>query len=219
VLFGPSGSGKTSLLRALCGLPLSDPSAQAMVERRSKDGAIASLAAVPACRRDIAYAPQAGSLFPHLTAARNVRFPFEVCASPPPDASMVDEALTLFHLHVLADRLPGDLSGGEQQRVNLARAFATPGAKLMLLDEPFTGIDRTLRDSLIPELRRILAARGLPAISVTHDVEEALLLNAEVLRLDSGQITAQGPARKVLANEIQSIAAILDNRASPAAEP
>jgi molybdate transport system ATP-binding protein len=110
----------------------------------------------------------------------------------------IDETLDLFALTPLAGRLPRDLSGGELQRVSLARAFAVPNATLMLLDEPFTGIDRLMRERLIS----VLAACNVPILSVTHDVEEALLLDAEVLRLESGRIIATGPASEVLAPEL-----------------
>jgi ABC-type sulfate/molybdate transport systems ATPase subunit len=156
---------------------------------------------LPPHRRDLAYAPQQTALFPHLSVLDNVRFSYEVCHDPVEEPTLVDESLTLFQLHALADRFPGELSGGERRRVALARAFATPQARLMLLDEPFTGLDRALRDALLPAMQEHLAARNVPVLSVTHDVDEALLLNAGVLRLDSGRIAAQGAAREVLAVE------------------
>lgn len=207
VLFGPSGSGKSSLLRAMAGLPLGEGGGRVRFTR-TVEGVTTVLDALPSSRRDLAYAPQAGALLPHLNVVRNVRFPYEVCAAPL-DAAMVDDAMELFRLHALTERRVRDLSGGEAQRVNLARAFATPGAKLMLLDEPFNGIDRGTRDSLLPEMRRIAEQRGVPVLSVTHDVEEALRLDAEVVRLEQGEVVAQGPAREVLAEEAKRIAAVL----------
>jgi molybdate transport system ATP-binding protein len=212
ILFGPSGSGKSTVLRAACGLV---PKAEAKFSRLASGAAGAKsaepprtaalvwqdLAQLPPHRRDLAYAPQQTALFPHLSVLDNVRFPYQVCNDPPEEPTLVDEALTLFHLHALAERFPGELSGGERRRVALARAFATPQARLMLLDEPFTGLDRALRDTLLPAMQKHLAARNVPVLSVTHDVDEALLLNAEVLRLDSGRIAAQGEAREVLAVE------------------
>jgi ABC-type sulfate/molybdate transport systems ATPase subunit len=178
ILFGPSGSGKTSILRSLCGL-------------------LPTQNQLPPHRRNLAYAPQDPAIFPHLTVRQNVAFPLAVRNLKP----KIDELLEIFALTTLADRLPRDLSGGELQRVNLARALAVPTPSLLVLDEPFTGIDRTTRKLLIAKL----AARNIPILSVTHDVEEAILIHteiqAEVIRIDSGRILAQGPAAEVLAPE------------------
>jgi molybdate transport system ATP-binding protein len=182
IVFGPSGSGKSSLLRAACGLIPASFTSQGT-----------DLTRTPPHRRNLAYAPQGAVLFPHLNVRENVAF----SANTP----LVGQALTLFALDAITRRMPRDLSGGERQRVNLARAFAMPQPRLMLLDEPFTGIDRSLRDQLLPQLHKHLAARNIPAISVTHDIEEALLLDAEVIRLETGAVLAQGPAREVLAAE------------------
>jgi molybdate transport system ATP-binding protein len=191
VIFGPSGSGKSSLLRALCGLI----PCRAFVGHSLTDSAspAVDLTKTPTHRRNLAYAPQGAILFPHLTVRQNIAF----SANTP----HVDDAIELFALGKLADRLPRDLSGGERQRVSLARAFAVPDPRLALLDEPFTGIDRTLRDQLLPQIQHSLASRDIPCISVTHDIEEPLLLNAEVIRLEAGQVTAQGPAHQILADE------------------
>ena len=198
VLFGPSGSGKSTALRALCGLLPHSRGSRLTFERRKGDTWV-DLSTRPPNHRALAWAPQDAAIFPHLTAGANIRFPTRVCTENAADASLVEEAVTLFRLHTLAPRRPQALSGGERQRVALARAFATPHACLMLLDEPFSGLDRKLRDQLLPGMQDWLRRRNIPCLSVTHDVDEALLLNAEVIRLDAGRVLAQGPAAEVLA--------------------
>ncbi|HEX5283104.1 MAG TPA: ATP-binding cassette domain-containing protein [Bryocella sp.] len=195
ILFGPSGSGKSSVLRALCGLL---PNMHATV-LRSAETPTNDLTNIPPHRRSIAYAPQQPALFPHLTVRDNIAFSSSL--HQPANPKLAEDALALFELHPIAHRSPARLSGGERQRVNLARAFARPDTRLMLLDEPFTGLDLKLRDQLIPRMHQFLAARSIPCISVTHDVDEALLLEAEVFRIDAGRIVAFGQARTILADE------------------
>jgi ABC-type sulfate/molybdate transport systems ATPase subunit len=199
ILFGTSGSGKSSILRAACGLI---PSATVHFAR-SLPGGWETLqthqSRVPTHRRNLAYAPQGAVLFPHLTVRQNIAFATDIHHKP--QAPSIDAALDLFQLTPLAHRLPRDLSGGERQRVNLARAFAVPTPHLILLDEPFTGVDRSLRDVLLPRMQQHALERGIPVLSVTHDIEEALILNAEVIRLEQGIIIDQGPAAHVLAEE------------------
>jgi molybdate transport system ATP-binding protein len=186
VIFGPSGSGKSSLLRAMCGLL---PEANTSFCAGSFN-----LDHVATRRRNLAYAPQTKAIFPHLSVRQNVAFPLITRHLP---THGVEAALEMFKLGLLASRMPSDLSGGELQRVNLARAYAVPNPTLMLLDEPFTGIDRSTREVLLSRM----VARAVPTISVTHDVEEALMLNAEVVRMEQGKIIAQGLAPEVLAAE------------------
>ena len=198
ILFGPSGSGKSSILRAACGLI---PSADVNFTQTLRSAPVGpqSLNRTPPHRRNLAYAPQGTVLFPHLTVRQNVSFATDIRRQPNPAAT--DSSLDLFQLTPFAHRLPRDLSGGERQRVNLARAFAVPAPRLILLDEPFTGVDRSLRDLLLPRMQQHAAQQGIPVLSVTHDIEEALILNAEVIRLEQGSIIAQGPATQVLAEE------------------
>jgi len=216
VIFGPSGSGKSSILLAACGLI---PEAKVAFNRRTspapsikmedlKPGMVVGnftvwqpLGSQPTHRRALAYAPQHAALFPHLSAGDNVRFSAQVGAPSSQHAALIEDVLELFHLHSLAGRMPAQLSGGERRRVALGRAFAVPNARLLLLDEPFTGLDRALRDELLPRMQAWLAARKIPVLSVTHDVDEALLLGADVIRLEDGRVIAQGPAREVLAAE------------------
>ena len=108
--------------------------------------------------------------------------------------------LDLLRIAALADKLPRALSGGEAQRVNLARAAAA-ASTLLLLDEPFTGLDPALRSELIHDLRAWAGDRNLSVLSVTHDVAEAFQLNAEVIQLAEGRVIQQGPAATVLAEE------------------
>jgi len=111
-----------------------------------------------------------------------------------------EEMLTLFRICHVKEKLPAELSGGEAQRVNLARAAAA-STGLLLLDEPFNGLDLTLRSDLMHDMQAWAAKRNLCVLSVTHDIAEAFQLNAEVIKLSHGRITAQGPAAQVLAEE------------------
>jgi molybdate transport system ATP-binding protein len=198
VLFGPSGSGKSSVLRAACGLL---PELEVTLKRREGD-TWQNIDPVPTHLRRIAYAPQGAAVFPHLSVRQNVAF-----AGASSEA--VDAALALFVLGALRQRSVLSLSGGEKQRVSLARAFAVPNARLLLLDEPFTGVDRRMRDDLLLRMQERAEAEGVPVLSVTHDVEEALLLDADVVRMDAGRITGRGTARLVLAEECARMRRVL----------
>ena len=201
VIFGPSGSGKSTILRAIAGVL---PNTEAKLIRTNEDRA-EDLTHTPPHDRRIAYAPQQPSLFPHLTVAENVAFAQKSSHSSMLSEQNINNAIKLFRLEDLVHRYPRNLSGGERQRVNLARAFAMPNPQLMLLDEPFNGIDRPLRDAILPELRESLRLSGVPVVSVTHDVEEAFRLQAEVVILRDGRIVDFGYVSKVLSDERLSI--------------
>lgn len=201
ILFGPSGSGKSSLLRAAAGL-LGRSGIQLICNPDEADAITLQddTHFTPPHRRNIRWAPQHTSLFPHLSVRDNLTFSADATHTPL-DPAVLDEIVTLFRLAPLINRRPASLSGGERQRVNLARAFASPHCELMLLDEPFTGFDRPLRDALLPQMREWLRARAIPVISVTHDIDEAFRLQAEVVRIHDGKVEAQGYVSKVLAEE------------------
>ncbi len=198
LIFGPSGSGKSSLLRAACGL-LDRNGVE--FSRHNPTGQWLSLSTSATHRRSLSYAPQNPTLFPHLTVLENALFPSQSARNDSNHKPLAEEVLELFEVRTYADRLPRELSGGERQRVNLARAFAVPEAKLMLLDEPFSGVDRAMRDALLPRMQEWLIQRGIPVLSVSHDVDEALLLGAEVVVLASGSVVNQGVAVEVLSEE------------------
>ena len=204
VLFGPSGSGKSTILRAIAGVVRpqhgrivlrSDGTAQPHAVRALFDSSSKQWA--PAHLRRIPFAPQSASLFPHKTVRENV-----TCYLGRPGAHAIDEALIAFRIDHVAHKYPAQLSGGEAQRVNLARAAVAAGPEsVLLLDEPFTGLDTALRSDLIRALQSWVARRNLCVLSVTHDVAEAFQLGAEVIRIADGKVVAQGPVESVLADE------------------
>jgi molybdate transport system ATP-binding protein len=138
------------------------------------------------------------TLFPHLSVADNLTMRRRFLEAN------VAEILSLFRLDHLKDKRPASLSGGEAQRVNIARA-ATWAADLeggvLLLDEPFTGMDVVLRDEILHDMQVWLAKRNICVLSVTHDVAEAFQLGAEVIKIAEGKVIAQGPVEVVLADE------------------
>jgi len=200
ILFGPSGSGKSSLLRAACGLLGREGIRLTRHQGNETPDLILQeeTTFIPPHRRAIRWAPQSDSLFPHLSVRENILFGATAAAAKPHDEA---EIIALFQLEPLLNRLPHDLSGGERRRVALARAFAAPDCQLMLLDEPFTGLDRTLRDELLPQMRAWLRDRGIPALSVTHDVEEAFHLQACVVLIRDGKVEDEGYVSKILGPE------------------
>lgn len=205
VLFGPSGSGKTTLLRAIAGFVQPDNGRITRGDTLLLDSS--SKIAVPPYLRPIRSAAQAPRLFPHKNVHENILYGSSWTTKLQEAAEIADEMMALFRIKDLANRMPADLSGGEKQRACVARAvvsaitFGGPGTPLLLLDEPFSGIDAALRDELLPTLHQSLLRWNIPVLFVTHDIGEAFQLGAEVLKLSEGRITEQGPAAVVLAPE------------------
>jgi len=179
-LLGPSGSGKSSLLRAIAGL-------EPCTGEIRWDGE--SVVRVPPHRRGFALMFQDGQLFPHLDVAGNVGYALRVAGRR--DEERVAELLELVGLAGFARRRVTELSGGEQQRVALARSLAA-SPRMLLLDEPLSALDRDLRERLAGELRDILRARGMTAILVTHDRDEAGVIADRVALLDRGRLVSDG---------------------------
>ncbi|HTZ90421.1 MAG TPA: ATP-binding cassette domain-containing protein [Alloacidobacterium sp.] len=195
VLFGPSGAGKSTILRILAGLVQPRNGKITMQNRVLLD--VKRSVSIPAGRRKIGFVTQQPALFPHMTVRRNVAFGLRALSSDEV-SQRIEEMLRLFRVEKLAERLPGELSGGEYQRVALARALA-PEPKLLLLDEPFSGLDAELKESILNELTAWLAARGVPALYVSHDLVEAYQTAADVIVIEGGRLEIQGPVQQVLA--------------------
>jgi molybdate transport system ATP-binding protein len=195
VLFGPSGAGKTSLLRVLGGL-ISPNRGRIVLQGRTLLDTANGVWVRPA-QRGIGFVTQRPTLFPNMDVTANVAFGLSGLGRRS-RGERVEQMLELFHSSQLAKRMPADLSGGERQRVALARALA-PEPALLLLDEPFTGLDADLKVSIMEHLTASLAQRQVPALYVSHDVAEAFQTAADVMVIDHGQIQAHGPAHVVLA--------------------
>jgi molybdate transport system ATP-binding protein len=201
VLFGRSGAGKTSMLRVLGGLVRPDRGRVVLNGRRLLE--TESGIWIPPAERAIGFVTQRPALFPNMDVTGNVSFGLSRL-SRRSSAARVDQMLQLFQAGHLAKRRPADLSGGEKQRVALARALA-PEPRLLLLDEPFTGLDADLKASILESLTAWLAERKIPALYVSHDVAEVFQTAAEVIVIENGQIQAQGPAQPVLASQRQQL--------------
>ena len=192
-VMGPSGAGKTSLLESIAGLRRASGLIAIGGETVLDSGSSVDL---PPERRRVGYVPQDALLFPHLTAAENVRFGL------PSDESglrLFDESVSILEIESLLARYPATLSGGERQRVALARALATR-PRLLLLDEPLAAVDVELKERILPFLLRIRDEVRIPLLYVTHNAGEALLLAREVLLLRAGRVEASGPAAVLLSS-------------------
>jgi iron(III) transport system ATP-binding protein len=179
-VLGASGSGKTTLLRLVAGFDQVDAGTIRIAGETVDDGR----RFVTAQRRAVGYVPQEGALFPHLTVAGNVGF-----GVGRRDRARVGELIDLVGLQGLSDRYPHQLSGGQQQRVALARALAIR-PRVVLLDEPFSSLDATLRASVRDDVARILGQTGTTTILVTHDQDEALSMADQVSVLRDGRMIA-----------------------------
>jgi putative spermidine/putrescine transport system ATP-binding protein len=179
-LLGPSGCGKTTLLNLVAGFLIPDSGEIAIDGERVTD--------VPPHRRQIGMMFQSYALFPHMDVAANVGYGLRMRRLPRAEiARRVADALALVRLTGLEDRRPRQLSGGQQQRVALARALIV-GPKVLLLDEPFSALDKSLRASMQVEIKEIQRKLGVTTIFVTHDQSEALSLSDRIAVMLEGRI-------------------------------
>jgi putative spermidine/putrescine transport system ATP-binding protein len=179
-LLGPSGCGKTTLLRCIAGL-LHPDRGQITVGGRD-------ITALAAHQRNVGVVFQNYALFPHLTVAENIAFGLRARGVSKAEAApRVAEALALVRMEAHGEKPVTALSGGQQQRVAVARALVVRPS-LLLLDEPFSALDRKLRETMQVELKQLLREVGITAIFVTHDQEEALVVSDRVAVMNAGQI-------------------------------
>ena len=189
-LVGHSGSGKTTALRAIAGLW------QPAAGRIAVDGSAwldtGAGVNLPPHRRRLGLVFQNYALFPHMSAAQNV-----MAAMARADRAETGRLLDLVNLQGLADRLPAQLSGGQQQRVALARALARQ-PQALLLDEPFSAVDRATRERLYGEIIALRAHLRMPVVLVTHDVNEAQLLAERMMVIEQGRVVREGTTAEVM---------------------
>ena len=179
-LLGPSVCGKTTLLRIIAGL-LDADTGNIVLDGRD-------VSSLPAHKRNISVVFQNYALFPHLTVAENVGFGLRARGMSTANViEPVQEALALVRMDNFADRPVSALSGGQQQRVAVARALAV-SPDLLLLDEPFSALDRKLRETMQIELKSLLRSRNITAIFVTHDQDEAMGVSDRIAVMNAGKI-------------------------------
>jgi molybdate transport system ATP-binding protein len=217
VLFGPSGSGKTTLLRTIAGF-VKPESGRIIYGTNTLSDRTASIFMLPHLR-PVRTATQNARLFPHRTVEQNLLFGAGWPSKPQDRLQIANDAMTRFDIAHLANQFPHQLSGGEQQRAAVARAlvsattFEGPCQPLLLLDEPFSGLGTAMRDKLLAELKAWVTQWKIPVLSVTHDIAEAFQLEAEVIKIEDGQVIQQGPAEVVLAEEGRKLLAQLGSPA------
>lgn len=193
-LVGPSGSGKSTLLRCIAGLYTPEHGHIQCDGERWFDSR--QRHAVPTAQRRIGMVFQHYALFPHLTALGNIMEAMRELA-PEQRRMRADTLIERVHLHGLARRYPDELSGGQQQRVAVARALARE-PKVLLLDEPFSAVDRATRELLYNELAELREELRMPVVLVTHDLDEATLLADRMCILAAGRTLQAGPPDQLM---------------------
>jgi molybdate transport system ATP-binding protein len=194
IVFGPSGAGKSTLLDCIAGLLKPDSGRIEVGGEVLLD--VEQRIDVPPAKRKSAYVFQTLALFPHMTTEQNVAYGL---ADMPAQERMsrVKKMLEAFHVEPLAKRKADEISGGEQQRVALARSLAT-SPRVLLLDEPLTALDEGLKKSIMEDLRRWNAAQNIPILYVTHSRAEVDALGERVIVLEQGKIISTGTPQEVL---------------------
>jgi iron(III) transport system ATP-binding protein len=198
-LLGPSGCGKTTLLRTIAGLIR--PSSGAI--RFGKKLVSVSSLVLPPHKRNIGYLPQEGGLFPHLTVSENIGFALPKNSKVNERKQIIEEMLELVGLSSFGDRKPHQLSGGQQTRVALARALATKPA-IVLLDEPFSNLDQTLRAEVSEEVVALLKRTKTTSLMVTHDREDALVSADLIALMREGHVVQFGTPENVYMQPISA---------------
>jgi molybdate transport system ATP-binding protein len=205
ILFGPSGAGKTTLLDCVAGLAIPDSGRIAVGDRILFDAN--SGVNLPVARRSVGYVLQDLALFPHLTVEQNVEYGLARLTRSARRAR-AQEMLQELHIDHLRGRRPAEISGGERQRVALARSLVIDPC-VLLLDEPLAALDAATKAKILDDLRRWNQAHGIPILYVTHSREEVMALGERVIVMDQGRIVAQGTPHEVLRAPLQETVAQL----------
>jgi molybdate transport system ATP-binding protein len=192
-IFGPSGAGKTSLLETIAGLRCPTTATIKLDEKIFEN--IAGKFSLPIRLRRIGYVPQDDSLFPHLSVRHNLLYGNRENSTDGRPA--LEHVIRFLQIKELLERDVRTLSRGENQRVVIGRALLS-GPRLLLLDEPLTGLDSKLKDSILVQLRSLHHEFGVPILYVTHDRAEAVATCEEVLLLEAGKIVGRGNTAEVL---------------------
>jgi molybdate transport system ATP-binding protein len=192
-IYGSSGAGKTSLLRILAGLTVPDRGHISVDENSWFDSVSGHF--TPTQKREIGYVFQEYTLFPNMTVKQNLLF----ATGDKVIGEFLRELIEVSELKPLLERMPTTLSGGQQQRVALVRALARK-PKLLLLDEPLSALDTSIRRSLQDLLLSVHKRFDITVVMVTHDIAEVFRLASKVLKMENGQVKAIGQAKDIFSN-------------------
>jgi molybdate transport system ATP-binding protein len=204
-ILGPSGSGKSTWLECLAGLQKPDQGNITLGNRTLFDSA-AKYSRQPG-ERELGYIFQSAALFPHMTVRENVEYGLHALPSSA-RRNMALQMLELLHIPQLAEKRATLISGGERQRVALARTLVRD-PKCLLLDEPFSALDLAVKLRIMEDVLAWTTERSIPVLLVTHALEEVLTMAQRVLVLEQGRIKADGEPREVLAAQRAELVASL----------
>ncbi len=194
VIFGHSGAGKTTILRAIAGTIMPDEGRIALGEKIYFDSAAGIN--LPIQQRKVGYVFQHHTLFPHMTAEENVLYGAARQASSDAAHLRARDLFSMLAIEKTADRYPHELSGGEQQRIALARALASDPL-IMLLDEPLSAVDEAMRSRLLNEISDLQQKSGIPFLYVTHNQNEAVRLGDRMYVIHEGTVLQEGTPLEV----------------------
>lgn len=199
VVFGPSGSGKSTILRAIAGLFEPDAGTIAILGKPvwQRTRKLRHALWTPAEKRGVGLVMQSPAIFPHRTAGGNVAFALRGMERSEREKRIV-ELLRIVEAETLTDRWPRELSGGQLQRIAIARTLAARPS-ILLLDEPFAALDAHSRQRVSQNLQLWTRAEAIPVMMVTHNLEDAFAFGDEVLSIEDGRLIAQGRPAEVLA--------------------
>lgn len=191
-LFGHSGSGKTTLLRCIAGLQHADTGHLSFKGEVWQDETIC----LPPHRRPLGYVFQEASLFPHLTARRNIEYGMKRTAAPL-DAARLAHVIELLGIGALLEKKPEQLSGGERQRVGIARAVAV-NPRILLMDEPLAALDLERKQEILSYLEKLHGELEIPVLYVSHAPDEVARLADHLVLLQDGRVVVSGPLNETL---------------------
>jgi len=210
VVFGPSGSGKSSLLRAIAGLLKPDVAAiefHGTTVCKTIGAGGQPRIFIPAEKRRVGLVMQSPAVFPHLTASGNVAFAMRE-KDRAAQKEKITQLLEIVEAESLAARWPRELSGGQLQRIAIARTLAAEPT-ILLLDEPFAALDAPSRQRVSTNLHHWARKRGIPVLTVTHNLEEVFAAGDEVLTMEEGRVMAQGTPERVLTMQRERLLQVL----------
>jgi molybdate transport system ATP-binding protein len=195
VIFGPSGCGKTTLLRCLSGLERSPGGYLKIGEEIWQDEDNAFFLSVS--QRSIGYVFQDARLFSHLNVEENLKYGFKRSSNP--DNKHYNQVMDIMSINPLLKRLPHQLSGGEKQRVAIARSLLT-SPRLLLMDEPLAALDAKRKKEILPYFQRFQTEFGIPVFYVTHSLNEVLQLVDTMVLMEQGKVKSVGPVEEAFSN-------------------